>query len=130
MSSLTRLAAIGLITFFSASAALADAAALKMLDVDKNGAIDVKEAKAGGAKVFAKINPDKDGTVDAKELGDRVDAAGIKAADPDSDGTLDEVEYGALIEEKFKAANPDGDETIEEDELVTPEGKALLILIQ
>lgn len=129
MTSLSRLAAIGLITFFSASAAFAEADALKSLDANKDGAIDLNEAKAGGSKVLSKVNSDKDGTVDAKELSGRVDAAGIKAADPDADGTLDESEYGTLVEERFKAANSDGDATIEEDELSTPEGKALLILV-
>ena len=76
------------------------------------------------------LNKDKDGTLDAKELGDRIDAAGIKAADPDNDGTLDEKEYAKIVESKFKAADPDGDGTLDAKELSSPAGAALLKLIQ
>jgi Ca2+-binding EF-hand superfamily protein len=86
--------------------------------------------QAAGAKVFAKLDPDKDGTLDAKELGDRVDAAALKAADPDGDGTLDAKEYAGLIETRFKAADPDKDGTLDEKELGTDAGKSLLKLIE
>ena len=47
-------------------------------------------------------------------LGDRVDAAALKAADPDGDGTLDAKEYAGLIETRFKVADPDKDGTPDE----------------
>jgi hypothetical protein len=90
----------------SAIAAFADDAALKALDPDKDGTVSLAEAQAGASKVFGSLNKDKDGTLDAKELGDRIDAAGIKAADPDNDGTLDAKEYAKIVESKFKAADP------------------------
>jgi len=62
---------------------------LLLLDPDSDGTVSLAEAQAAGAKVFAGLNKDPDGTLDAKELGDRIDADGIKAADPDNDGTLD-----------------------------------------
>jgi Ca2+-binding EF-hand superfamily protein len=78
----------------SATVAFADtAAALKALDPDNDGTIDLKEADAGALKVFKAINPDNDGTLDAKELTGRLTADELKAADPDNDGTLDEKEY-------------------------------------
>jgi Ca2+-binding EF-hand superfamily protein len=104
-------------------------AALKALDPDKDGTIDLAEAQAGAEKIFAKINPDNDGTVDEKELSGRLDAAGLKAADPDNDGTLDVKEYAAVVEKKFKAANPDNDGTIDKKELDSPAGQDLLKLI-
>jgi Ca2+-binding EF-hand superfamily protein len=104
-------------------------AALKALDPDNDGTIDLAEAQKGGEKIFAKINPDNDGTVDEKELSGRLDAAGLKAADPDNDGTLDVKEYAAVIEKKFKAANPDNDGTIDKAELDSPAGQDLLKLI-
>jgi Ca2+-binding EF-hand superfamily protein len=104
-------------------------AALKALDPDNDGTIDLAEAQAGGEKIFAKINPDNDGTVDEKELSGRLDAAGLKAADPDNDGTLDVKEYAAVVEKKFKAANPDNDGTIDKKELESPAGQDLLKLI-
>ena len=87
------------------------------------------EAQAGAKKTFAKLNPDNDGTLDAKELTGILDAAAIKAADPDDDGTLDEKEYAAVVDAKFKAANPDDDGTIDAAELGSPAGGELLKLI-
>jgi Ca2+-binding EF-hand superfamily protein len=103
---------------------------LTALDPDKDGTVDLAEAKAAGAKAFAKLDPDNDGSLDAKELGDRVDAAAFKAADPDGDGTLDAKEYAILIEARFKAADPDNDGTLDEKELGTDAGKAFLKLVE
>jgi|RhiMetdeSRZDD1v2_1073273.scaffolds.fasta_scaffold360094_2 hypothetical protein len=97
----------------SAAFAVDNAAALKALDPDDDGTIDLKEADAGALKVFKEINPDNDGTLDAKELEGRLTEAELKAADPDNDGTLDEKEYLAVVKKKFEAANPDNDGTVE-----------------
>ncbi len=103
---------------------------LTVLDPDKDGTVDLAEAKAAGAKEFTKLDPDKDGTLDAKELEGRIDAAALKAADPDSDGTLDAKEYASLVEARFKAADPDNDGTVDDKELGTDAGKALLKLLE
>ena len=120
----------GSLAILATSAAIADDAAIKALDPDNDGTVSLAEAQAGASKVFASLNKDKDGTLDAKELGDRIDAAGIKVADPDNDGTLDEKEYAKIVESKFKAADPDGDGTLDAKELSSPAGAALLKLIQ
>ena len=119
-----------LLSLISASPAFADAAALEALDTDNDGTVSLAEAQAGASKVFATLNPDKDATLDAKELGDRIDAAALKAADPDNDGTLDAKEYAKVVESKFKAADPDNDGTLDEKELSSPAGAALLKLIR
>jgi len=80
--------------------------------------------------VFKEINPDNDGTLDAKELEGRLTEAEIKAADPDNDGTLDRAEYLAVVETRFRAANPDNDGTIDAREFATPAGKKLLKLLK
>ena len=67
--------------------------------------------------MFKEINPDNDGTLDAKELEGRLTEAEIKAADPDNDGTLDEKEYLAVVKKKFEAANPDNHGTVDLKEL-------------
>jgi predicted signal transduction protein with EAL and GGDEF domain len=103
--------------------------ALKALDPDDDGTIDLKEADAGALKVFKEINPDNDGTLDAKELEGRLTEAELKAADPDNDGTLDEKEYLAVVKKKFEAANPDNDGTVDLKELESPAGQELLKLI-
>ncbi len=92
--------------------------------------MDLAEAKAAGAKLFATLDPDKDGTLDAKELGARVSAEELKAGDPDKDGTIDAKEFDALIEARFKAADPDKEGTIDDKELASKEGAALLLLLQ
>jgi len=63
----------------SAAFAVDNAAALKALDPDDDGTIDLKEADAGALKVFKEINPDNDGTLDAKELEGRLTEAELKA---------------------------------------------------
>ena len=105
------------------------AAALKGLNPDNDGTIDLAEAQAGATKVFGILDPDKDGTLDGKELAGRLDEAALKAADPDADGTLDPKEYAAVVEAKRKAANQDDDGTIDEKELSSPAGAELLKLI-
>lgn len=120
----------GMMGFVSISSAMADAgAALKALDPDNDGTIDLAEAQAGGAKLFVTLDPDKDGTLDAKELAGRLDEAGLKAADPDNDGTLDAKEYAAVIEGAFKAANPDEDGTVDLKELESEAGQKLMKLV-
>jgi Ca2+-binding EF-hand superfamily protein len=113
----------------SASMSFASPEALKALDPDKDGTIDLAEAQAGATKVFGTLDPDKDGTLDAKELDGRLDEAALKAADPDNDGTLDPTEYASVVEAKFKAADPDNDGTIDANELPSADGLALLKLI-
>jgi len=112
------------------AAAYADVGtALKALDPDNDGTIDLPEAQAGAKAKFLKLDPDKDGTLDAKELTGILDAAALKAADPDNDGTLDEKEYLTVVDAKFKAANPDKDGTVDAKELGSPAGESLLKLI-
>ncbi|MBX9930982.1 MAG: EF-hand domain-containing protein [Methylobacterium sp.] len=104
--------------------------ALEMLDPDKDGTVDLKEALAGASARFDALDPDKDSTLDKRELKGRVKASELKAADPDNDGTLDKKEYLAIVEQRFKAADPDNDGTLDKKELGTPAGKALLRLIR
>ncbi len=66
---------------------------------------------------FAKADPDKDGTLDAKEAAKfGIAAALLKKADPDNDGTLDKKEFAAAITERFNAADPDKDGTLDRRE--------------
>ncbi|MEM7399598.1 MAG: EF-hand domain-containing protein [Pseudomonadota bacterium] len=105
------------------------ATALRVLDPDNDGTIDMKEAIRGAKRVFKAINPDNDRTLDSAELRGRLSAAGLRAADPDNDGTLNWREYKALVKAMFRAANPDMDGTIDLRELSSPAGQRLLKLI-
>jgi Ca2+-binding EF-hand superfamily protein len=112
----------------SASPAFA-ASALQTLDPDKDGTVDLNEAKTAASALFDKLDVDHDGTVDRKELGDRISAEDWKTADPDNDKTISKDEYLAFVEVAFKRANPDNDATIDAKELKTPAGRALLRLL-
>jgi Ca2+-binding EF-hand superfamily protein len=111
-----------------ASPALA-ASALQTLDPDKDGTVDLNEAKTAAGALFDSLDVDHDGTLDRKELGNRISAADWKIADPDNDKTISKDEYLAFVEVAFKRANPDNDGTIDAKELKTPAGHALLRLL-
>src|ERR1700730_3180706 len=112
----------------SASPAFA-ASALQTLDPDKDGTVDLNEAKTAASALFDQLDTDHDGTVDRKELGNRISAEDWNTADPDDDKTISKDEYLAFVEVAFKRANPDSDATIDAKELKTPAGRALLRLL-
>jgi Ca2+-binding EF-hand superfamily protein len=105
------------------------ASALETLDTDKDGTVDLAEAKTAASALFDKLDVDHDGTLDHKELKDRISAEDWKIADPDNDKTISKDEYLAFVEVAFKRANPDNDATIDAKELKTPAGRALLRLL-
>ena len=105
------------------------ASALQTLDPDKDGTVDLNEAKTAAGALFDSLDVDHDGTLDRKDLGDRISAADWKIADPDNDKTISKDEYLAFVEVAFKRANPDNDATIDAKELKTPAGRALLRLL-
>ena len=51
--------------------------------------------------MFDKLDTDKDGTLDSKELKGRLTQNDFTATDPDNDGTLSKSEYLSLIEKRF-----------------------------
>jgi Ca2+-binding EF-hand superfamily protein len=112
----------------SASPAFATSA-LQTLDPDKDGTVDLNEAKTAASALFDKLDVNHDGTLDRKELKDRISAEDWKVADPDNDKTISKDEYLAFVEVAFKRANPDNDGTIDAKELKTPAGRALLRLL-
>jgi Ca2+-binding EF-hand superfamily protein len=103
---------------------------LSMLDSDKDGTVDLTEAKAAGAAAFDRLEKDHDGTLDRGELRGRIDPKGVAVADPDKDGTLDKGEYLALIEQRFKVADRDNDGTLDAAELKSSAGQALIRLVK
>jgi len=100
------------------------------IDTDKDGTIDINEAKAAAATEFDKLDKDHEGTLDKKELGRRISKKDWPAADPDKDGTIDKNEYMALVETRFKAADADNEGTVSAQELGTPAGKSLYKLLK
>jgi Ca2+-binding EF-hand superfamily protein len=113
----------------SASPAFA-ASALQTLDPDKDGTVDLNEAKTAASALFDKLDKDKDGTLDRKELHGRISENDWKIADPDNDKTISKDEYLGFVEVAFKRADPDNDGTIDAKELKAPAGHALLLLLK
>ena len=107
------------VTFSGPALAKDRANPIKMFDFDNHGA----EVKKAASAMFAKLDPDRDGTLDARELRGRLSAKGMPAADPDHDGTLTLDEYLAVVEQRFNAANPDKDGTLDAKELSSPPGE-------
>ena len=103
---------------------------IRMLDTDNDGTVDLAEAKAAASATFDRLERDKDGTLDKRELSRRLSAKELAAADPDHDGTLTKDEYLAVVEQRFKAADPDHDGTLDAKELNSSAGRALMRLLK
>jgi Ca2+-binding EF-hand superfamily protein len=114
----------------SSATAVAGHDPIKMFDLDSDGTLDLNEVKKAAAALFARLDPDHDGTLDKRELAGRLSAHELAAADPDHDGTLTLDEYFAVVEKRFNAANRDADGTLDAKELRTPAGRALLRLLR
>jgi Ca2+-binding EF-hand superfamily protein len=123
------LAAIGSI-LVGGRAFAAPSRAMRLLDTDNDGTVDLEEAKKAASTVFDKLDRDHDGTLDRRELGGRLSTTEFASADADKDRTLSKDEYLKVVESRFKAADPDNDGTLDEKELRSGAGKALLRLLQ
>jgi len=113
-----------------AAPAQAEQAAIKALDTDNDGTLDINEVTKAAEAVFDRLQKDQDDTLDRKELGSRLSAKEFAAADPDKDATLTKEEYVALVQKLFKQADVDGDGKLEAKELRSKAGRALLRLIR
>jgi len=114
----------------AADAAPKRSRAMQLLDTDNDGTIDLNEAKKAGGALFDRLDRNRSGTLNKRELGGRVTPQEFAAADPDKDGTLTKDEFLTVVEKRFKAADPDNDGTIDQKELSTRTGRALLRLLQ
>ena len=76
------------------------------------------------------MDADKDGTLDEKELQGHMTKRQFAEADPDNDKTLTRDEYLVFVTKAFRAANRDGDSTVDANELGTPAGRALILLLR
>jgi EF hand len=106
------------------------ASTLEGIDTDKDGTIDLNEAKAAASSVFDKLDADHDGTLDRAELRGRIPDKDWATADPDNDKTITKDEYLNYVEFAFKRADKDGDGTLDAKEARTHAGRVLLRLLR
>jgi Ca2+-binding EF-hand superfamily protein len=116
--------------FFFPTSSFAQQAAIKALDADNDGTLDLSEVTKAAQTVFDRLEKDQDATLDRKEVGSRLSGKEFTAADPDKDTTLTKEEYVALANKLFKQADVEGDGTLDAKELRSKAGRALLRLIQ
>jgi hypothetical protein len=101
-----------------------------LFDTDNDSTVDLPEAKKAASALFDKLDTDKDGTLEIKELQGRLSRKDFTAANPDNDKTLSKDEYLAVVEKRFKAADPDNDGTVSAAEFQTAAGRALVRLLR
>ena len=73
--------------------AFAQQSAIKALDLDNDGTLDLNEVTKAAETVFDHLQKDQDETLDRKEVGSRLSAKEFAEADPDKDSTLSKEEY-------------------------------------
>jgi Ca2+-binding EF-hand superfamily protein len=104
--------------------------AMQLLDADNNGTVDLEEARKAASALFDRIDRNRNGVLNKRELGGRVTPQEFAVVDTDKSGTLSKNEYLMVVEKRFKAADPDNDGTLDEKELSSRAGRALLRLLQ
>ena len=82
--------------------------------------VDIDEAKKAAGELFDKLDTDKDGTLDTKELKGRLTQKEFTAADPDNDGMSNWAEFLA-------GTNPTNSASVLQVTAVTREGNDLRI---
>jgi Ca2+-binding EF-hand superfamily protein len=121
--------ALGFVGVLPAAAAPKHSRAMQVLDPDNDGTISLDEARKAASALFDRLDRNRNGVLNKRELGGRVTPQEFVVADPDKSGTLTKEEYLSVVEKRFKAADPDNDGTVDEKELTTRAGRALLRLL-
>ncbi|MBU2580280.1 MAG: hypothetical protein KJ622_00990 [Alphaproteobacteria bacterium] len=129
---LAGVAAAGFMAFAAAPAVEAghhQCSIIGKFDRNRDGKLNVFEAKRAGKAVFAAINKDGDRTLEPSEVSGRIGPETFDKYNRIKRKGLDRVEWTRLVKARFYAANRDGDRTIECDELKTKAGHRLLAVI-
>ena len=106
------------------------AASFEAIDGDRDGTIDLDEAKRAGGLLFEQLDRHRGGKLSRAQLGRRrVTVAELSWADRDHDGTLTKDEYLALVERQFRAADLDRDGTVSRAEFLSRSGLPLRRLL-
>lgn len=125
---------LGLASFVTVPAAFARGggrpSSFAAIDRDRDGTIDLDEAKRAASLLFNHLDRHHTGTLSHAQLGRRrLTAEEFSWADRDHDGTLTKDEYLALVERQFRAADPDNDGTVSRAEFISRRGLPLRRLL-
>jgi len=123
-------AVVGTALIVATTPAWAASSLVDQFDLDKDGSVDLAEAKKAAAALFDKLDVDKKGVLTKKQLHGRVSSKAFAAADVDKDGTLSKDEYLTIVEQRFNAADTNHDGKLVNFEFHTPQGKALTKLLR
>jgi Ca2+-binding EF-hand superfamily protein len=123
-------AVVGTALIVATTPAWAASSLVGQFDLDKDGSVDLAEAKKAAAALFDKLDVDKKGVLTQKQLRGRVSSKAFAAADADKDGTLSKDEYLTIVEQRFNAADANHDGKLVNFEFHTPQGKALTKLLR
>jgi hypothetical protein len=105
-------------------------ASFEAIDRDRDGTIDLDEAKRAAALLFDQLDRHRTGKLSRTLLGrGRMSLAEFSWADRDHDGTLTKDEYLALVERQFRAADLDRDGTVSRAEFHARSGLPLRRLL-
>ena len=130
--SLAAAVAVGFTATVTTPVAEAGAHACKVIakyDRNRDGKLNIFEAKRAGKATFRALNPDGDFTLEYDEVRGRIGPKTFDRYNRIKRRGLDRVEWTRLVRGRFYAANPDGDRTIDCDELRTRVGRRLLAVI-
>jgi Ca2+-binding EF-hand superfamily protein len=103
--------------------------AIQLLDPDNDGMVDLDKVKTAAAALFDRLDRNRNGFLNKRELGGRVIPQEFAAVDSDRDGTLSKNEYLMVVEKRFKAADPDNSGRVHETKLNSRAGRPLLRLL-
>jgi hypothetical protein len=105
------------------------AAFMKKWDRSGKGMLDLKGVMNAAIVKFEMLDKDHKGRLTQPQLAQELTPQEFEDANADGDTTIGAQEWFALVNERFEAANPDRDGSLTLDELETPQGKALLKLV-
>jgi len=103
---------------------------LRAFDIDKDGTLDLAEAKSAAAAHYDELDPKLDDSMDERQAAPALRGAAFHQADANHDGKISKAEYLAYVERRFRAANHDRDGTLDRKELNSATGRALLQLLR
>jgi EF hand domain-containing protein len=99
------------------------------LDPNHDGTVDLAEARKVAGALFDRIDGNKDGFLNKRELGGRVTPQEFSAADRNRNGKLSKDEYLSVMEKRFKAADPNNTGKVSQRELFSRSGRPLARLL-